>query len=90
MIVQTSKDLDPRCPLWRYPEYLCNIYEWELGSRGKHIFITTFMKHIQFCILARNQKENLSQDIPDTHSDCIHLTIISNQCCVLVILMQEI
>ena len=62
-IVQTSKDLDPRCSLWNISlTYLRNIYEWEIGSRGKHIFLTTFMKRIQ----------------------------IFNQCCVLVILMQEI
>ena len=30
-------------------------------SRGKHFFITTFMKHIQLCILTRDEKENSSQ-----------------------------
>ena len=29
-------------------------------------------------------------DIPDTRTDCIHLTTISNQCCSLFILIQEI
>ena len=54
---------------------------------GGHILITTFMKRIQFCILTGNEKQN---PIPDTRTDCIHLSIIYNQCCVLVILMQEI
>ena len=37
------------------------MYEWELGSRGIHIFIITFMKHIQFFILTENEKVNSSQ-----------------------------
>ena len=37
------------------------------------------MKHIHFCILTWNEKENSS----DSRSDCIHVTIISNQCCIL-------
>ena len=31
------------------------------GRRVEHIFITTFMKRIQFSILTGNEKENLSQ-----------------------------
>ena len=69
--------------------YLCNIYEWELGSRGKHIFKTTFMKCIQFCILTENEKENSNQ-IYQTRTQTIHLIIISSKCCVLIILMEEI
>ena len=43
-------------------------------------------------ILNFNQKweREFKSNIPDMRTDCIHLTIISNQCCVLVILMQEI
>ena len=42
--------------------YLRNIYEWELESEvGETYFITTFMKHIQFCILTENEKANSSQ-----------------------------
>ena len=56
---------------------------------GKHTFITTFMKHIQFCILTGNEKENSSQ-IYHTCAPTIHLAIISHQCCVLFTLMEEI
>ena len=31
------------------------------GGGGKHIFITTFIKRIQFCFLTGNEKENSSQ-----------------------------
>ena len=31
------------------------------GGGGGHIFITTFMKRIQFCNLTGNEKENSSQ-----------------------------
>ena len=73
--------------------YVRNIYKSELGSRGGggvgggHIFITSLMKHIQFCILTRNEKENSSQ----IYQICaLTVFIISHQCCVLVIVMQEI
>ena len=52
---------------------------WRSGEG--HIFKTTFTRHIQFCILTRNEKEN-SSDTADIRTDCIHLTIIPNQCCV--------
>ena len=45
------------------------------------------MKRIEFCILTVRE---FKSDIPDTHTIYIHLTIISNQCWILVILMQEI
>ena len=48
----------------------------------KYIFITTFMEHIHFSLF--------NSDIPDMRFDCIRLTIISHQFCVLVILRQEI
>ena len=60
------------------------------GAAAGNTFLSTFMKHIQFCILIGNERANSSQDIPGMCIDCIHLTIIFNQCCVLVILMQEI
>ena len=50
------------------------------------IFITSFIKHCQFCILTGNEEDISSQTCQLT----IHLTIISHQSCVLVILMQEI
>ena len=40
------------------------------------------------CILTGIEEEK--SDIPDMRTDCIHLTIIFNQCCVLVLLGQEI
>ena len=45
-------------------------------------------KRIQFCILIGKRENELKSCIPDTRTDCIRLTIISSQCCVLVILMH--
>ena len=55
------------------------------GGGGGVYVITTFIKRIQFCILTGKDKEN-SSHIYQTSAQ----TIISNQSCVLVILMQEI
>ena len=38
----------------------------------------------------RKWKRQFMSEIPDRRANYIHLTVISNQCCVLVILMQEI
>ena len=52
-------------------------------GRKRHIFITTFMNRIQFCILTGNEKDNSSQ----IYQTCAH--IISSKSCVPVIPMQE-
>ena len=58
-------------------------------GEGAYFFSNIFY---EFCILTGNQKSEFKSDIPDTclRIGSIHLTIISHQCCVLIILMQEI
>ena len=49
---------------------------------------------IKVCILTGNEKDNsipdIPGDIPDMRTDSINLTILSHQCCLLVILKEEI
>ena len=72
---------------------MCVRWRGGWGWRGKgerHTFITTFMKSIQFCILTGNEKESSSQIYQTRAQTVFILTTLSNQYCVLVILMQEI
>ena len=69
---------------------LRNIYEMELRSTGKTDLYNNFYKTDSILHFDWKWEREFKSDIPDTHIDCIHLTIIFNQCFVLVILMQEI
>ena len=67
--------------------YLRNIYEWELGSRRETYFHSNFYETRSILHFNRKWEREFKSDTPDARSDCIHLTIISNQCCVLIFLM---
>ena len=59
-----------------------------LSLEGKHIFDSFYETHL-FLHFNRKWESKFKSDILDKRINCIHLTIISYQHCVLVILMQE-
>ena len=77
---------DPRCPLVDiFPWHIYVIvYEWET------YFYNNFYETHSILHFNRKWEREFKSDIPDSRIDCIHLTIISHQCFVLVILVQEI